>query len=65
MSVKINLTQGILELEVRGDRLVYPFVWLLDNCQCPLCWDSGTKKVLLREIDVNIQPQSAEIKMVC
>ena len=38
----------------------YPSVWLRDNCQCPDCFDpsSRQRKLLLRNLDADIQPVS-------
>nr|XP_054761972.1 gamma-butyrobetaine dioxygenase-like [Lytechinus pictus] len=41
----------------------YPFVWLRDNCRCPLCYYPSSKQrcVLLCDIDVEMEPESEEI----
>ena len=40
-----------------GDWLDFPFVWLRDNCQCPLCFHpvSFGRTVLLRTIDMDVR----------
>ena len=45
---------------VRGKVDRYPSVWLRDNCQCSDCFDpsSRQRKLLLRNLDANIQPAS-------
>ncbi len=33
----------------------YPLVWLRDNCQCPLCFDSSSQSRTINLADFNIE----------
>lgn len=43
-----------------GKKSRYPYVWLRDNCQCTKCFHEFThaRLLLMRNLDVNIRPQS-------
>ncbi|KAJ0001866.1 hypothetical protein NQD34_001662 [Periophthalmus magnuspinnatus] len=42
---------------------VYPFTWLRDNCQCPMCTlqSAQARKLLVGDLDVNIRVDSVEL----
>ncbi|XP_068612833.1 gamma-butyrobetaine dioxygenase-like [Brachionichthys hirsutus] len=46
-----------------GSSSLYPFTWLRDNCQCPLCFlDSAqARKLLMADTDVNIGVDAVEV----
>lgn len=46
-----------------GGRSLYPFTWLRDNCQCPLCTlDSAqARKMLLSNLDINTGVDAVEL----
>lgn len=46
-----------------GGHSLYPFTWLRDNCQCPLCTlqSAQARKLLIGDLDVNIGMDSAEL----
>lgn len=56
--------ERLVEVEWKdGGRSLYPFTWLRDNCQCPLCTlDSAqARKLLLSNFDVNIGVDTVEL----
>lgn len=58
-SAKTNDENKMLEVTLNdGSRLLYPYVWLRDNCQCPECWHPTTRSRLLRmkQLDPNVKP---------
>jgi len=42
----------------------YPWVWLRDNCQCKLCYESQAQSRILNlaEFDLDTRPLSAQIE---
>lgn len=46
-----------------GGTDTYPYVWLRDNCQCPLCFHSGSRSRvhLIEDLDLNARPRSAKV----
>lgn len=46
-----------------GGHSLYPFTWLRDNCQCPMCrLDSAqARKLLMSEVDVNTGVNSLDV----
>lgn len=60
---KISLVQryvhDYLQLEVCGEKLKFPYVWLRDNCQCEQCFHKSAKSRILdwSKFDVNIKPK--------
>lgn len=46
-----------------GGRSLYPFTWLRDNCQCPVCTlqSAQARKLLMSEVDVNTGVDSVDV----
>lgn len=63
-SVRALNEERLVEVEWEdGGRSVYPFTWLRDNCQCPLCTlDSAqARKLLLTSFDINTGVDAVEL----
>lgn len=47
-----------LKLNIKGNDLKFPFVWLRDNCQCDQCFHRTAKSRILdwTKFDINIKP---------
>ncbi len=46
-----------------GGHSLYPFTWLRDNCQCPLCYleSAQGRKLLMADIDVDTGVKSVDV----
>lgn len=46
-----------------GGHSLYPFAWLRDNCQCPMCTlqSAQARKLLMSEVDVNTGVDSVDV----
>lgn len=46
-----------------GSHSLYPFTWLRDNCQCPVCMlqSAQARKLLIADLDVHVGLESANI----
>lgn len=46
-----------------GGHSLYPFTWLRDNCQCPMCMleSAQARKLLMSQVDVNTGVDSVEV----
>lgn len=46
-----------------GGHSLYPFIWLRDNCQCPMCMleSAQARKLLMSDIDVNTGVDSVDV----
>ncbi|XP_077569507.1 gamma-butyrobetaine dioxygenase [Stigmatopora nigra] len=46
-----------------GGQSLYPFTWLRDNCQCPLCTlqSAQARKLLMTDLDIHIGINSVEV----
>lgn len=63
-SVRALGEERMVEVEwADGGRSLYPFTWLRDNCQCPLCTlDSAqARKLLLSNVDINTGVDAVEL----
>lgn len=63
-SVRALNEERLVEVEWEdGGRSLYPFTWLRDNCQCPLCTleSAQARKLLLSNFDVNTGVDSVEL----
>ncbi|XP_035672119.1 gamma-butyrobetaine dioxygenase-like [Branchiostoma floridae] len=63
--VKLTDAEGAVEVEwSAGGVSKYPYVWLRDNCQCPMCYESeyGNRLILTSELDTEIVPARAETR---
>lgn len=63
-SVRALNEERLVEVEWEdGGRSLYPFTWLRDNCQCPLCTlDSAlARKLLLSNFDINTGVDAVEL----
>ena len=61
-ALTVSLSNDYLNLHWPDkNRESFPFSWLRDNCQCPLCFhqDSKARLFLLKDLDVNIEAQQA------
>lgn len=46
-----------------GGHSLYPFTWLRDNCQCPMCMleSAQARKLLMSDVDVNTGVNSVDV----
>lgn len=46
-----------------GGHSMYPFTWLRDNCQCPICYleSAQARKLLMSDVDVNTGVDVVEV----
>lgn len=46
-----------------GGHSLYPFTWLRDNCQCPMCMleSAQARKLLMSDVDVNTGVDSVDV----
>lgn len=46
-----------------GGHSLYPFAWLRDNCQCPMCTlqSAQARKLLMSDVDVNTGVDSVDV----
>lgn len=46
-----------------GGHSQYPFTWLRDNCQCPMCMleSAQARKLLMSQVDVNTGIASVDV----
>lgn len=46
-----------------GGHSLYPFIWLRDNCQCPMCTleSAQARKLLMSDVDVNTGVDSVDV----
>lgn len=46
-----------------GGQSLYPFTWLRDNCQCPLCTlqSAQARKLLIADVDINTGVDIVEV----
>lgn len=46
-----------------GGHSMYPFTWLRDNCQCPMCYleSAQARQLLLSDVDVNTGVDVVEV----
>ncbi len=54
----------MLEVQVQGgEQLLFPFVWLRDNCQCEKCYHqiSHGRMFPLMDLDIDTQPQHVKV----
>lgn len=54
-----NKTQEHLKVNIQGEELQFPYVWLRDNCQCEKCFHYSAKSRILdwSYFDPNIKPK--------
>ena len=56
--------ERIMEVEWEdGGHSLYPFTWLRDNCQCPLCTleSAEARKLLMSDLDINTGVDVVEV----
>lgn len=48
-----------LKLDINGENLKFPYVWLRDNCQCEQCFHNTAKSRILdwTKFDLNVKPK--------
>lgn len=48
-----------------GGQSLYPFIWLRDNCQCPMCTleSAQARKLLMADLDVHTGVDAVELTM--
>lgn len=54
----------LLEVEWEdGGQSLYPFTWLRDNCQCPLCTlqSAQARKLLMADLDIHTGVDVVEV----
>ena len=67
LSAKCGLSNNDVILEWddannRGDKDIFPSLWLRDNCQCPSCYQPGGGRLVnLRDLDPEIRPKEAKM----
>ena len=46
-----------------GGQSLYPFTWLRDNCQCPLCTlqSADARKLLMSDLDIHTGVDVVEV----
>ena len=49
-----------------GDRQLYPYVWLRDNCQCEKCFHPVTRarQLLIMDLNVDTTPKDIQVSML-
>ncbi|XP_068626489.1 gamma-butyrobetaine dioxygenase [Battus philenor] len=54
-----SYNNDILALEVKGETLKFPYVWLRDNCKCEKCFHPTAKSRILdwSKFDINAKPK--------
>nr|XP_021195926.2 gamma-butyrobetaine dioxygenase [Helicoverpa armigera]XP_049692119.1 gamma-butyrobetaine dioxygenase-like [Helicoverpa armigera] len=54
-----NKTDDLLNVDIRGESLQFPYVWLRENCQCEQCYHTTAKSRILdwSKFDVNVKPK--------
>lgn len=63
-SVRALNEERMVEVEWEdGGCSLYPFTWLRDNCQCPLCTlaSAQARKLLLSNVDINTGVDAVEL----
>ncbi|CAH0405123.1 unnamed protein product [Chilo suppressalis] len=55
----VRFLNDFLNVEIAGESLKFPHVWLRDNCQCEHCFHSSAKSRILdwSKFDLNIKPK--------
>ncbi|KAF9816725.1 hypothetical protein SFRURICE_018605 [Spodoptera frugiperda] len=55
-----NKTDDLLSVDIRGESLQFPYVWLRENCQCEQCYHTSAKSRILdwNNFDLNVKPKN-------